>query len=97
MESWYTFTTEEIYILALFRPFFTLTEAFYELFSTTWFLLRHYGPTGLWLVLFGSHDVLRSAFQVLASDGERAASDFKKATQDESNMIAVAVRDKGPA
>ncbi len=60
--------------------------------STMFFLLKHYGPTGLSLAVFGSVDVLRMEFEVLASDGDQIALDFKKATQDESTMIAVAVR-----
>lgn len=60
-------------------------------FSTARFIVRTYGIPGLWILVFGSQDILRSEFQVLASDSGQAAIDFKKATQDESNMIAVAV------
>lgn len=69
-----------------------VVEGLYKAFSATAFLLKNYGLTGLWLMVFGSKDVLRSELQVLASDGAQGALDFKKATQDESNMIAVAVR-----
>lgn len=61
-------------------------------FSTNIFLLRNYGfTTGFWLVIFGSKDVIRLEFEVLASHGEQIALEFKKATQDEGTMIAVAV------
>lgn len=63
-----------------------------ETFSANAFLLKHYGLAGLLLTAFGSKDVLRSELQVLATDDEQVALDFKKATQDESNMIAIAVR-----
>lgn len=58
----------------------------------TAFVLQNYGIMGIFLLTFGSDDVLRYEFQVLASDDAQVAFDFKKATQDESNMIAVAVR-----
>jgi hypothetical protein len=67
--------------------------AYLKYFSATWFLLKHYGLAGFWLVVFGSTDILRSELQVLASDGEQAALDFKKAAQDESNMIAITDED----
>ncbi len=63
-----------------------------ETYKRISFVLREYGIAGTWLVMFGSHDVLRSEFQVLASGDDQVAFDFKKATQDESNMIAIAVR-----
>jgi hypothetical protein len=69
-----------------------LARAIHGLVSTNLFLLEHYGPAGLSLAVFGSVDVLRMGFEVLASDGDEVALNFKKATQDESTMIAVAVR-----
>jgi hypothetical protein len=59
--------------------------------STAIFVAKTYGIAGFWIVIFGSKDVMRSEFEVLASDSDQVATDFKKATQDESNMIAVAV------
>ncbi|KAK4445175.1 hypothetical protein QBC34DRAFT_413654 [Podospora aff. communis PSN243] len=58
--------------------------------STAAFVARTYGIAGIGILLFGSKDVMRSEFEVLASDNDQVATDFKKATQDESNMIAVA-------
>jgi len=78
--------------LALTGPVLYLVKALYGTFTANTFLLRHYGLVGPYLVVFGSKDVLRSELQVLAGDGEHVASEFKKATQDESSMIAVAVR-----
>lgn len=63
-----------------------------QLFSSNLFLLKHYGLNGLGLIIFGSKDILRLELQVLASGEDKDALDFKTATQDESSMIAVAVR-----
>ncbi|KAK3312334.1 hypothetical protein B0H66DRAFT_485609 [Apodospora peruviana] len=65
-------------------------KVFFETFKATRFIMKRYGIVGVWIILFGSDSVLRSELQVLASLDEKVASDFKKATQDESNMIAVA-------
>lgn len=59
--------------------------------ETVRFSLTQYGVVGIWIILFGSNSVLISELQVLASREDQVASDFKKATQDESNMVAVAV------
>lgn len=56
------------------------------LHETLWLLA---GPV-LWD--FGSSDVWRIQVQVLRSQDDSVAMDFKKSTQDESNMVAVAVR-----
>lgn len=60
-------------------------------FSTAAFIIEIYGVVGIFLIIFGSKDVLRSEFQVLASSNDQVATDFKKAAQDESTMIAVTV------
>jgi hypothetical protein len=59
--------------------------------SVALFLWREYGLVGLAFVVAGSHGSLRAAFQVLASNVEQVALDFKAAAQAESAMVAVAV------
>jgi hypothetical protein len=58
---------------------------------STIFLVKHYGFGGIVLWIFGSSAIWRMEKQVLESDGEEVAMDFKKSIQNESNMIAVAV------
>lgn len=55
------------------------------------FFLRHYGLAGVILWLFGSNAIWRIQFQILHSTIDQEAMDFKKATQDESSIIALAV------
>ena len=56
------------------------------------FLVRHYGLGGVVLWIFGSGAIWRMEKQVLESDEDKVAMDFKVSIQNESNMIAVAVR-----
>jgi hypothetical protein len=56
------------------------------------FLVKHYGFGGIVLWIFGSSAIWRMEKQVLESDGEEVAMDFKRSIQNESNMIAVAVK-----
>jgi hypothetical protein len=55
-------------------------------------LVRHYGLGGVVLWIFGSGAIWRMEKQVLESDEDKVAIDFKISIQNESNMIAVAVR-----
>ncbi|PMD49297.1 uncharacterized protein K444DRAFT_502184, partial [Hyaloscypha bicolor E] len=54
------------------------------------FLVRHYGLGGVVLWIFGSGAIWRMEKQVLESDEDKVAMDFKVSIQNESNMIAVA-------
>jgi Na+-transporting NADH:ubiquinone oxidoreductase subunit NqrE len=56
------------------------------------FLVREYGFGGVVLWVFGSGTVWRMQLYVLQSEGDKVAMDFKASIQNESNMIAVAVR-----
>ncbi|KAH8768849.1 hypothetical protein F5883DRAFT_63347 [Diaporthe sp. PMI_573] len=60
------------------------------LFSRILFYPTEYGPTGALLLVFGSSAVWRMQVRVLASKDDRVALDFKDATKQESNMVAVA-------
>jgi hypothetical protein len=80
-------------IVVLVRFWYQLGKAIYGNLAANVFLVKHYGLASPLLILFGSKDVLRAELQVLASVDERVASEFKKASQDESSMIAVAVSD----
>lgn len=55
------------------------------------FFPRHYGRGGIWLLLFGTSTVWRMQYKVSSSSDPRIALDFKDATKQESNIIAVAV------
>jgi hypothetical protein len=57
-----------------------------------WSLFSRYGIGGVFLWVFGSSSIWRMQQQVLESDGDQVAMDFKTSIQNESNMIAVAVR-----
>ena len=59
------------------------------------FLIKQYGLAGVVLWIFGSGAIWRMQKQVLESEGDKVAMDFKASAQNESNMIAVAVRALG--
>jgi hypothetical protein len=56
------------------------------------FLVSKYGLGGVVLWVFGSGTLWRMQLCVLQSEGNKVAMDFKASIQNESNMIAVAVR-----
>ncbi|KAK3368827.1 hypothetical protein B0T24DRAFT_706975 [Lasiosphaeria ovina] len=76
--------------IAVLQAGYSIVVAITGAFSTARFIARTYGIAGLWITVLGSKDVMRSEFEILASDNDQIATNFKKATQDESSMIAVA-------
>jgi len=64
-----------------------------SIFQSAFFFSKYYGIAGPILWLFGDRDVWRIQVQVLQSTNELDAMEFKKLTQDDSNIIAVAVSD----
>lgn len=55
------------------------------------FIIRSYGWAGIFLWMFGSGSVWRMQQQVLKDTNEKIAMDFKTSTQNESNIVTVAV------
>jgi len=66
-------------------------EAWLEVFTNLYFFVYCYGAVGLIVWVFGSTEIWKIQQQVLLSQGEKVAMDFKVSMQNESNMIAVAV------
>jgi hypothetical protein len=69
----------------------SISKQIYRTGSSVIFFTRHYGPAGWVLCVLGNRDIWRLQLQVLYSTDEADAMNFKKAAQDESNIIAVAV------
>lgn len=51
-----------------------------------------YGINGIVLWIFGNRSVWRSEVQLLRHRDDKEAMDFRKSAQDESSIVAVAVR-----
>ena len=56
-----------------------------------YFFTKHYGSAGLMLWCFGNREVWQIQLQVVRSTHDADAMKFKKAAQEDSNIIAVAV------
>ena len=59
--------------------------------ETLYFFTSRYGPSGIFIWIFGSREVWQMQMQVLGSLDDADAINFKKSIQQESSIIAVAV------
>ena len=59
--------------------------------ETLSFFTSRYGPSGIFIWIFGSREVWQMQMQVLGSLDDADAINFKKSIQQESSIIAVAV------
>ncbi len=79
-------------ILSLASIAISVFEVVGSILVSLLFLVENYGLGGIVLWLFGSGAIWRMQKQVLESEGEKVSMDFKASMQNESSMIAVAVR-----
>ena len=66
-----------------------------EAFAAPLNWVRYYGPSGVFLAVFGSRTIWTTQAELLASLNDDDALAFRKTIQDESNLTAVAVRLSG--
>jgi len=84
-----SYTTEAVdEALALYGA---VTRAPFKMLESLAFFELMYGPSGIFISIFGSRDVWQMQMQVLSSLDDADAINFKKSIQQESSIIAVAV------
>jgi len=70
----------------------SLGDEIYGIISHLKFYIENYGViTGLALWMFGSGEVWKIQLQVLSDGSDKVATEFKKCTISENNMIAITV------
>jgi len=79
-------------VAEVISPSFHLLLVWLDVSSNLYFFTYCYGAVGCIVWVFGSTAIWKLQQQVLPSKGEKVAMDFKLSMQNESRMVAIAVR-----
>ena len=82
--------------ITIFPLYNALTRVPIKALKSLSFFTVLYGPAGIFIYTFGSHEVWQIQTRVLGGLHEAEAMDFKKSIQEESSIIAVAVSVENP-